>query len=81
MNALVQNWVADQSPFIVQYLPPYSPFINSTEEFFSAWWWKVYDQRPFVSMPIVQAIEEAHDETDVGALKVLFTLMSNKGIY
>lgn len=24
-------------------LKPYSPYLNPIEEFFSAWWWKVYD--------------------------------------
>ena len=28
--------------FSVQYLPPYSPFLNPIEEIFSAWRWKVY---------------------------------------
>ncbi len=61
--APVQNW------FLVQYLPPYSPFLNPIEEFFSAWRWKVYDRQPFVRMPLVQAMEEACDEIDVGAIQ------------
>lgn len=56
--APVQNWFADHPPFLVQYLPPYSPFLNPTEEFFLEWRWKVYDRQPFVRMTLVQAIEE-----------------------
>ncbi len=67
--APVQNWFADHPTFLVQYLPPYSPFLNPIEEFFSAWRWKVYDRQPFVRMPLVQAMEEACDEIDVGAIQ------------
>ncbi|XP_048014158.1 uncharacterized protein LOC125247038 [Megalobrama amblycephala] len=34
-----------------------------------AWRWKVYDRQPFVRMPLVQAMEEACDEIDVGAIQ------------
>ncbi|XP_016112695.1 uncharacterized protein [Sinocyclocheilus grahami] len=67
--APVQNWFADHPTFLVQYLPPYSPFLNPIEELFSAWRWKVYDRQPFVRMPLVQAMEEACDEIDVGAIQ------------
>ncbi|XP_027005558.1 uncharacterized protein LOC113644708 [Tachysurus fulvidraco] len=55
--APVQNWFADHPTFLVQYLPPYSPFLNPIEEFFLAWRWKVYDRQPFVRMSLVQAME------------------------
>ncbi len=32
--APVQNWFADHPTFLVQYLPPYSPFLNPIEELF-----------------------------------------------
>ncbi|XP_045550324.1 uncharacterized protein [Salmo salar] len=67
--APVQNWFADHPPFLLQYLPPYSPFLNPIEELFSAWRWKVYDRQPFVRMPLAQAMEEACDEIDVGAIQ------------
>lgn len=67
--APVQNGFADHPPFLAQYLPPYSPFLNPIEELFSAWRWKVYDRQPFVRMPLVQAMEEACDEIDVGAIQ------------
>lgn len=68
-TAPVQNWFADYPPFLVQYLPPYSPFLNPIEEFFSAWQWKVNDRQPFVRMPLVQAMEEACYEINVGAIQ------------
>lgn len=67
--ALVQNWFVDHPQFLVQYLPPYSPFLNPIEEFFSAWRWKVYDRQPYVRMPLLQAMEEACDDIDVGAIQ------------
>jgi len=41
------------------FLPPYSPFLNPIEEFFSAWRWKVYDRNPYVQIDLLQAMEEA----------------------
>ncbi len=46
MAALVRNWFTAHPRFLVVYLPPYSPFLNPIEEFFSAWRWKVYDRNP-----------------------------------
>ena len=66
--APVQNLFVDHPPFLVQYLQP-SLFLNLIEEFFSAWRWKVFDRQPFVHMPLVQAVEESCDETDVGAIQ------------
>jgi len=42
-SALTQNWFHQQPQFTVEYLPPHSPFLNPIEEFFSAWWKKVYE--------------------------------------
>ncbi len=47
--ALVQAWFTNHNQFEVVYLPPYSPFLNPIEEFFSAWRWRVYDRRPHAS--------------------------------
>ena len=44
--AAVTDWFAAHRRFMVLYLPPYSPFLNPIEEFFSAWMWKVYDHHP-----------------------------------
>ncbi len=53
----------------VQYLPPYSPFLNPIEEFFSAWWWKIYDLRPYVQMALIQAMEEACDQIEAASIQ------------
>ncbi|XP_049336457.1 uncharacterized protein LOC125802431 [Astyanax mexicanus] len=39
----VREWFTRNQEFLNVFLPPYSPFLNPTEEFFSAWRWKVYD--------------------------------------
>nr|XP_055037961.1 uncharacterized protein LOC129425918 [Misgurnus anguillicaudatus] len=44
--ALVCNWFTDHPFFMALNLPPYSPFLNPIEEFFSAWRSKVYDRHP-----------------------------------
>ncbi len=40
----------------VEFLPPYSPFINPIEEFFSVWRWKVCDNRPQDQMSLLGAM-------------------------
>lgn len=42
----VQNWFVTLPHFSVVYLPPWSPFLNPIDDFFSTWRWKVYDRRP-----------------------------------
>ncbi|KAJ8369545.1 hypothetical protein SKAU_G00095730 [Synaphobranchus kaupii] len=58
-TALVRNWFDENQHFSFLHLPPYSPFLNPIEEFFSAWWWKVYDCKPQDRIPLLQAMEEA----------------------
>ena len=53
--ALVHNWFTAHPHFLVVYLPPYSPFLNPIEEFFSAWRWKVYETH----IALLQAMEDA----------------------
>ncbi|XP_056885554.1 uncharacterized protein LOC130523939 [Takifugu flavidus] len=48
---LVRQWYANHNRMVMEFLPPYSPFLNPIEEFFSAWRWKVYDQSPHTSDP------------------------------
>ncbi|XP_053340407.1 uncharacterized protein LOC128534595 isoform X2 [Clarias gariepinus] len=62
--ALVRNWFTDHQLFTVLNLPPYSPFLNPIEEFFSAWRWKVYDRHPHQRMALLQAMEEACEDID-----------------
>ena len=67
---LVQNWFATHPQFcIVLYLPPYSPFPNPIEEFFSAWHWKVYDRQPYARMPLLQAMEDACGDIEVASVQ------------
>ncbi|XP_019204884.1 uncharacterized protein LOC109196108 [Oreochromis niloticus] len=62
--ALVRNWFTDHPSFTVLILPPYSPFLNPIEEFFSAWCWKVYDHHPHQQVALLQAVEEACGDID-----------------
>ncbi len=62
--ALVRNWFTDHPLFTVLNLPPYSPFLNPIEEFFSAWRWKVYDRHPHQRIALLQAMEEACGDID-----------------
>lgn len=66
---LVQNWFATHPQFVVLYLPPYSPFLNPIEEFFSAWRWKVYDRQPYARMPLLQAMEDACGDIEVASVQ------------
>ncbi|XP_062413404.1 uncharacterized protein LOC134104102 [Pungitius pungitius] len=68
-SALVQNWFQQHPQFTVLYLPPYSPFLNPIEEFFSAWRWKVYDLRLQAEVPLIQAMEDACDQMEVAAMQ------------
>lgn len=68
-SALVQNWFQHHPQLTVLYLPPYSPFLNPMEEFFSAWRWKVYDLQPQAQVPLIQAMEDACDQVDAAAVQ------------
>lgn len=65
--ALVRNWFTAHPRFLVVYLPPYSPFLNPIEEFFSAWRWKVYDRNPQTRVPLLRAMEDACGDIAVDA--------------
>ncbi|KAI2644652.1 Insertion element IS630 uncharacterized 39 kDa protein [Labeo rohita] len=54
--AIVRNWFTNHDQFEVVYLPPYSPFLNPIEEFFSAW------------MPLLQAMEQACGDIEVRSI-------------
>ncbi|KAI2665826.1 Insertion element IS630 uncharacterized 39 kDa protein [Labeo rohita] len=66
--ALVQAWFTNHNQFEVVYLPPYSPFLNPIEEFFSAWRWRVYDRQPHARMPLLQAMEQVCGDIQVTAI-------------
>lgn len=65
--ALVRGWFQDHPRFSTLFLPPYSPFLNPIEEFFSAWRWKVYERNPQGRVPLLQAMEEACGDVSVEA--------------
>ena len=67
--ALVQDWFTNHNTFTVLYFPPYSPFLNPIEEFFSAWRWKVYDRQPHARMSHLQTMEEACGDIDMGSVQ------------
>ncbi|KAA0725390.1 hypothetical protein E1301_Tti021982 [Triplophysa tibetana] len=69
--ALVRNWYTDHPLFTVLNLPPYSPFFNPIEEFFSAWRWKVYDRHPHQCIALSQAMEEACGDIDQASCHAL----------
>ncbi|KAI7809003.1 hypothetical protein IRJ41_024945 [Triplophysa rosa] len=51
------------------FVPPYSPFLNPIEEFFSAWRWKVYDRQPYARMALLQAMEDACGDIEVASVQ------------
>jgi len=63
-SALVREWFENHPQFRMVFLPPYSPFLNPVEEFFSSWRWKVHDRNPYNQVSL-QAMEEACG--DIGA--------------
>lgn len=67
--ALVRDWFNNHNHFNVMYLPPYSPFLNPIEEFFSAWRWRVYDRQPHARQPLLQAMEQACGDIDVQSIQ------------
>ncbi|KAK0153557.1 hypothetical protein N1851_004664 [Merluccius polli] len=68
-SGLVQNYFTQHPHFTVLFLPPYSPFLNPIEEFFSAWRWKVYDLHPLARVALIQAMEEACDQIEATAIQ------------
>lgn len=59
---VVRQWFAAHDRILVEYLPPYSPFLNPIEEFFSSWRWKVYDRHPHTQMALLVAMNAACDD-------------------
>ncbi|KAI7810267.1 hypothetical protein IRJ41_023891, partial [Triplophysa rosa] len=50
------EWFAAYPRMMSHFLPPYSPFLNPIEEFFSSWRWKVYDHHPHDQMSLLDAM-------------------------
>ncbi|XP_016315793.1 uncharacterized protein LOC107668441 [Sinocyclocheilus anshuiensis] len=71
--AQVREWFNINGQFMNLYLPPYSPFLNPIEEFFSSWRWKVYDRQPYTRVNLLQAMDLACG--DIGGLWVALVLL------
>lgn len=67
--ALVRDWFTNHNNLTVVYMPPYSPFLNPIEELFSSWCWKVYDRQPHARLPLLQAMEEACGDIEMGSVQ------------
>uniref|UniRef100_A0A1A8VF77 DDE superfamily endonuclease n=1 Tax=Nothobranchius furzeri TaxID=105023 RepID=A0A1A8VF77_NOTFU len=61
-SAVVRQWFAAHGRMLMEFLPPYTPFLNPTEEFFSSWRWKVYDRHPHTQMALLAAMDAACDD-------------------
>ncbi|KAM7420040.1 hypothetical protein PAMA_014650 [Pampus argenteus] len=44
------------------FLPPYSPFLNPIEEFFSAWRWRVYEHHAENQKALMTAMDAACED-------------------
>ncbi|KAL4008732.1 hypothetical protein ACER0C_002584 [Sarotherodon galilaeus] len=56
----IREWFTTNSDhFLNVCLPPYSPFLNPIEEFFSSLRWKVYDRQPYTRENLLRAMELA----------------------
>ncbi|KAM8747389.1 uncharacterized protein AB9X84_015425 [Acanthopagrus schlegelii] len=53
----ITAWFEAHPRLVRLFLPPYSPFLNPIEEFFSAWRWKVYDHQPHDQMSLLEAMD------------------------
>ncbi len=63
----VREWFNMNQGFINLFLPPYSPFLNPIEEFFSSWRWKVYERQPYTRVNLLQAMGLACGDIGVEA--------------
>ncbi|XP_046698560.1 uncharacterized protein LOC124381187 [Silurus meridionalis] len=66
----IREWFTTNSNhFLNVCLPPYSPFLNPIEEFFSSWRWKVYDRQPYTREDLLRAMELACVDIPVEAFQ------------
>ncbi|KAI7812952.1 hypothetical protein IRJ41_012596 [Triplophysa rosa] len=59
---IIRQWFAAHNRMLMEFLSPYSPFLNPIEQFFSAWRWKVYDRQPHTQMTLLAAMDAACDD-------------------
>ena len=58
-SRVVNDWFTAHPRMMMLFLPAYSPMLNPIEEFFSCWRWKVYDNRPYDQMSLIDAMNAA----------------------
>ncbi|KAM4592404.1 uncharacterized protein PAE49_011102 [Odontesthes bonariensis] len=66
---IVRQWFAAHNRMLMEFLPPYSPFLNPIEEFFSAWRWKVYDRQPHTQITLLAAMDAACEDITADACR------------
>ncbi|KAL7862608.1 hypothetical protein SRHO_G00115920 [Serrasalmus rhombeus] len=65
----IRQWFATHNRMLMPFLPPWSPFLNPIEEFFSAWRWKVYDRQPHTQMTLLAAMDAACEDITAEACR------------
>ena len=68
-NQIREWFTTNSNHFLNVCLPPYSPFLNPIEEFFSSWRWKVYDRQPYTRENLLRAMELACVDIPVEAFQ------------
>ena len=58
---VIREWFAVHQRMLMDFIPPYSPFLNPSEEFFS-FLWKENDHRPQDQMSLLAAMDSACDD-------------------
>ncbi|CAM4573550.1 unnamed protein product [Leuciscus chuanchicus] len=71
-NQIREWFTTNSNHFLNVCLPPYSPFLNPIEEFFSSWRWKVYDRQPYTTENLLRAMELACVDIPVEAFQEWF---------
>ncbi|CAM4607126.1 unnamed protein product [Leuciscus chuanchicus] len=54
---LIRAWFTTHPRMVKVFLPPYSPFLNPIEEYFSAWRWSVYEHRAQDQRSLLHAMD------------------------
>lgn len=77
----IRQWFATHYRMLMEFFPPYSPFLNPIEEFYSPWKWKVYDRQPRTQMTLLAAMHAACEDITADSCrgwirhsKILFVL-------